>query len=324
MEQKRSFSLFGPLLLIAAGVIWLLVKAGTIPSGNLWALTHIWPVLLIAAGAGMMLKPFWKYAAMVLDVLVISGLVLAIVFAPKLGLNNPSSMFTFTKHGDLFIGPGISGSGKVITETRKIGGVDAINVEYPAKVVITQGKVESLKIEAEDNLQPDIKTQVKNGTLEIFYEQTKDKHVNPTKPIVINITVKDLAEVDFSSAGELSIDGLKTENLDVSLNGAGNLELNNVDIKKLSVNLSGAGSMSASGMADELDVNISGFGDFKGAELRDQNANVNISGAGSATVWVDDKLDANISGAGSVNYYGTDKATKQISGVGSVNYQGSK
>ena len=48
MEQKRSFSLFGPLLLIAAGVIWLLVKAGTIPSGNLWTLTHIWPILLIA------------------------------------------------------------------------------------------------------------------------------------------------------------------------------------------------------------------------------------------------------------------------------------
>ena len=40
MEQKRS--LFGPLLLIAAGVVWLLVKSGTVPAGILWALTHIW------------------------------------------------------------------------------------------------------------------------------------------------------------------------------------------------------------------------------------------------------------------------------------------
>ena len=50
MQQKRS--LFGPLLLIAAGVIWLLIRAGTIPSSNLWALTYIWPFLLIAAGIG--------------------------------------------------------------------------------------------------------------------------------------------------------------------------------------------------------------------------------------------------------------------------------
>jgi hypothetical protein len=69
MEQKRS--LFGPLLLIAAGVVWLLVKAGTIPSANLWALTHIWPYLLIAAGLGIMLRSYWKYTSIVLDVLII-------------------------------------------------------------------------------------------------------------------------------------------------------------------------------------------------------------------------------------------------------------
>jgi hypothetical protein len=324
MEQKRSLSLFGPLLLIAAGVIWLLVKAGTIPSGNLWALTHIWPVLLIGAGVGMILKAYWRYTAIVLDMIIIGGLVLAIIFAPKLGWNNPSPMFTFTEHGDLFIGPGIAGSGHVITETRKISGINAINVEYPAKVVITQGNTESLKVESEDNLMPDLKTQVKNGTLEIFYKQTKDRHVNPTKPIVITIVVKDLTRADFSSAGELKVDGLKTDGLDVDLNGAGNLELNDINVKKLSVNLSGAGSMTASGIADELDVNISGFGDFKGANLHGKTANTNISGAGSATVWVDEKLNAEISGAGSVNYYGAAQVDKQINGVGSVSQKGNK
>jgi hypothetical protein len=323
MEQKKSFSLFGPLLLITAGVVWLLVKAGAIPSGNLWALTHIWPYLLIAAGAGMMLRAFWKYASILVDILIIGGMVLAIVYAPKLGWDNPS-MFSFSEHGDLFVGPGVRGSGNVITETREVNGFNAINLEYPAKVIITQGKVESVKIKAEDNLLPDLKTQVKNGTLEIFYKKASDTHVNPTKPIVITITVKDLADVEFSSAGELTIDGLKTDSLDVSLNGAGNLELNNIDIKKLSVDLSGAGSMTASGAADDLDVNISGFGDFKGADLHVKTANVNISGAGSATVWVDDELDAEISGAGSINYYGSAKVTKQINGVGSVNHQGDK
>jgi hypothetical protein len=324
MEQKKSFSLFGPLLLIAAGVIWLLVKAGTIPSGNLWALTHIWPFLLIAAGAGMILRSFWKYASIPLDVIIIGGLVLAIVYAPKLGWDNPS-MFSFTeKNGDWFIGPSVRGSGNVISETRDASGFNAINLEYPAEVLITQGKVESVKIEAEDNLLPGLKTQVKNGALEIFYKKSSDQFVNPTKPVVITIVVKDLANVDFSSAGKLTINGLKTENLDVSLNGAGNLELNDINIKKLSVDLSGAGSMSASGTAGDLGVNINGFGDFKGADLHGKTANVNISGAGGATVWVDDALDANISGAGSIDYYGSAKVSKQISGVGGVKYKGNK
>jgi hypothetical protein len=323
MEQKKTFSLFGPLLLIAAGVIWLLISAGTIPSSNLWALTHIWPFLLIAAGVGLILKSFWKYSSVVVDVLIIAGLVLAIVYAPQLGWNSPT-MITFSGNGEPFFGPGVSGSGNVVSETRKVSGFDAVSVEYPAQVSIKQGNTESFKIEAEDNLLPSLKTEVKDGTLKIFYKKTGDKHVNPTKPVVITITVKDLKEVDFSSAGELTVDGLKTDNLDVSLSGAGNLELNDINIKELSVDLSGAGSVTASGTTDALDVNISGFGDFKGADLHNKTAKVNISGAGSATVWVDNQLDANISGAGSVKYYGSPDVTKEVSGVGGVNHQGDK
>ena len=100
----------------------------------------------------------------------------------------------------------MSGSGTVVSETRKVSGFDAVSVEYPTQVLIKQGNTELIKIEAEDNLLPNLKTEVKNGTLEIFYKKTGDKHVNPTKPVVITITIKDLTEVDFSSAGELKIE----------------------------------------------------------------------------------------------------------------------
>jgi hypothetical protein len=240
-----------------------------------------------------------------------------------LGWNSPT-MFSFSENGEPFFGPGVSGSGNVVTESRKVSGFDSISVEYPAQVSVKQGNAESLKISAEDNLLPNLKTEVKNGTLEIFYKKTDDKHVNPTKPVVIAIVVKDLSEVDFSSAGELTLDGLKTDNLDVSLSGAGSLDLNEIDVKKLSINLSGAGGTTASGTADDLDVNISGFGDFKGADLHSQTVSIHISGTGGATVWVDDQLDVNISGAGSVNYYGSPDVTKQVSGIGGVNHQGDK
>ena len=321
MVQKRS--LFGPLLLMAIGTVWLLVKSSSVPVANLWALTHIWPFLLIAAGIGLIVRPYWSYSSIVMDVLIVGGLVLSILYAPQLGWANPS-MISLIGDSDLYIGPGEPGSGKVITQTREAFNFHAIEVNYPAKVFVKQGNTESVKIEAEDNLMPNLRTEVKNGALEIFYKKTDDRHINPTKTVIITITVKDLDEVIFASAGELTINNLETNNLAVALNGAGNLQLKDINIKNLGVNLSGAGSMTASGTINALDLNISGFGDFKGADLHGKTAQVNISGAGSASVWMDDELDTNISGAGSVNYFGAPHVTKQINGLGSVSPSGDK
>jgi HD superfamily phosphodiesterase len=43
-------------------------------------------------------------------------------------------------------------------------------VDYPAQVFITQGNSVSVKVEAEDNLQPGLQTQVRGNTLQIFYK----------------------------------------------------------------------------------------------------------------------------------------------------------
>jgi hypothetical protein len=115
MEQQPR-SLFGPLLLIGAGALWLLVSAGTVPSANLWALTHVWPYLLIAAGVGLVLRSYWKYTSLVLDVLIIGGLFLSILYAPQLGWDNPSLTGVINiGDNDFDFGPAKPGSGNIIT-----------------------------------------------------------------------------------------------------------------------------------------------------------------------------------------------------------------
>ena len=323
MSHPRS--LFWPLLLIAAGAIWLLTQSGSIPSANLWALTHIWPYFLIAAGIGLILRPYWRYSSILMDILIIGGAVFAILYAPKLGWDNPSMTgFYFNDHSSAYFGPGTPGSGNVVTEPREVSDFNTIELDYPAQVTVTQGKSESVKIEAEDNVLPGLQTRVRGNTLEIFYQISDGKHVNPTKAVIINVVVKDLKEVNFSSAGELIINGLDTDNLDISLSGAGNLKVNELTAKKFSVDLSGAGSMAASGEADDFRLNISGFGSFNGKDLHTLTAKIDMSGAGSATVWVEDDLNASVSGVGSVNYYGSPNVTKQVSGVGSISKSGDK
>ena len=321
MSKPRS--LFGPLLLIAIGAIWLLTKAGNVPSANLWALTHIWPYVLIAAGLGLILRAYWKYASYLTDVVIVGGVVLSIFFAPSLGWDNPSvTSFVFDEHG--YVGPREPGSGNVISEIRDVEDFHAIEVDYPAQVFVTQGSATSVEVEADDNFLPGLQTRVRNGTLEVFYKTDGKEWVNPSKIVKITIVVKQLDDVSFGSAGDLKLEGVEVDKLRVSVSGAGNLDLQDIDVKELSVNLSGAGNVYASGDADEFELEISGFGNFNGKDLHTKTAKVDMSGAGSATVWVDDELDANISGAGSVNYYGSPDVSKNVSGVGSVSRSGDK
>ena len=321
MEHRKS--IFGPLLLIAAGGIWLLVQSGNIPASNLWALSHIWPYFLIAAGISIILRSYWKYISIVTDIIIVGGAVLAILYAPQLKWDNPI-MISMINNGEFYFGPGERGSGNVVSSTREVSDFHAVKIDYPAQVFISQGKTESVKIEAEDNLLPGLKTEVSNGQLHIYYRSQEGKHVNPTRPVKITIVVKDLKDVELDSAGELTITGLNADDLNVSVSGAGNLKVNDLVAKNFSVNLSGAGDMTATGEADDFNLTISGFGSFNGKDLHNKNAQVNLSGAGSATVWVDDELNAQVSGVGSVNYYGSPSVTKQVSGVGGVSKSGDK
>ena len=319
MERRISF--FGPLALIAAGVIWLLIEMGAVPASNLWALAYLWPFLLIAAGLGLILRPYWKYAGLMIDLLLIGGAFLAVFFAPRLGwVQVPDYAFG---SGMFFIGPSERGSGNVITESRGVRDFTGIRISYPAQVVIRQGATESLSIEAEDNVAADISTQVTNGVLLIDNVRHR-LHVRPTKPVKITVVVKDLTDLYFESAGGVRVEGLKTDNLKAVLNGAGTLTCDKVQLKSLDCSLDGAGSINASGAADTIKVNVNGVGSFDGADLHSHTGTVSVDGAGSATVWVDTDLTAEINGLGSINYYGDARLTQRINGLGNIKSMGKK
>ena len=319
--MKENRSIFWPLTLIAAGVLWLMISMGTIPASNLWALTYIWPFGLIALGVGLILRTLWRPLGMLVSALVVIGAVAAVFFAPQLGWADAPTWGNWGSNNG-FSG-GVPGSGKIKTETRNVSGFDGISIEYPAEIVIRQGAAEAISIEAEDNLLPQLTTEVRSGTLYIENkEKSYSKRVDPGETVKIIITVKTLKEIDFPSAGKLSVEGLEGEALRVSLGGAGEIILKGLKLKSLEARVSGAGSITASGSVTKADVTISGLGDFDGSGLTCQEGDVQISGMGSASLRVEVKLNATISGAGTINYYGSPAVSKTISGAGDVNQAG--
>ena len=318
----KSRSIFWPLVMIAAGVLWLLRGMGIIPTGNLWALTHLLPYLLMALGAGLILRAYQPYAGMLVSTLIVIGAVLVVAFAPQLGWAGPPGWgWGFGPDS----GGAIAGSGVIETQTRQVAEFSAVSIGYPAEVLIQQSASQSVAIEAEDNLLPQLHTDVRNGVLYIDNSEWDwSQRVHPTETVRINITVEELREVDFSSAVAGRIEDVYGDSLEINISGAGNMTLSNLNVAKFTIRLSGAGSVIADGRADDIELHISGLASFNGGKLHGQTAEVNISGAGEATLWLERQLSAVISGTGSVGYYGSPQVHEQISGAGDVKKLGDK
>ena len=315
-------SIFWPLVLIAAGILWLMVGADSLPATNLWALSHLFPYLLMMLGIGLILRPYWPYAGILVSILVVAGAVVAVVFAPQLGwAGQPGWNLNI---GD-DVGGAINGSGVLKTEIRPLEGFTSVIIRYPGEVVIQQGDSHKVTLTADDNLLPQLNTQVRNGIL--YIENTEsdwDKRVKPSKSVTLTIETIELHEVDFSSAGSLVIEQLRDDELKLMMSGAGNATLQDLEINSLIGHLSGAGNITASGLVDTVDLRISGFGTYDGSELKSRTADIHISGAGQAIVWVEEQLNAEISGAGKVDFFGDPRVNQHINGAGAVTRIGDK
>lgn len=85
-EKPRDRSLFGPIVLIGAGVIWLLVNYNVIQGFEWWQLLRLWPLFLIAAGLELLLGRNRPVVSALVGLLTVGAAVALLYFAPQLGL----------------------------------------------------------------------------------------------------------------------------------------------------------------------------------------------------------------------------------------------
>jgi hypothetical protein len=321
----KTRSLFWPFVMVATGVIWILVNLGVVPSDNLWALYYGFPYLLLALGVGLILRSRWQIAGMIVSALVVVAMTLAIVFAAPLGWNTPANWnLVWTNYSFNGLGA-VPGSGVAQTETRELPDFTAVSVDYPVDIVIQQGDTQSVTVEADDNLLPQLRTRVSGGVLYVENsESIHSKRVNPTMTVRINITVKELREVNFPMVGNVRIENFQTDSLKITVDGAGKLILDHVTVGSLDISLDGAGDIEADGTADSITVEIGGVGNYQGANMSASNADVTITGAGNATIWAVEELTVNIDGVGSVSYYGSPQVHESVDGLGTVRRLGDK
>jgi hypothetical protein len=215
---------------------------------------------------------------------------------------------------------GVQGSGNVKSESRDVHDFDRVELAGVGTLNITQGTAEALTIQAEDNLLPKIESVVRGGTLTLA--PVSGTNIRPTKPIVYDLTVKQLHGIGDAGSGDVRASGLATDQLVLSLSGSGSMNTSRVSAGTLTVQLSGSGGVTVSGQTSRQMVTISGSGTYTAGDLTSQQAVVGVSGSGSSAVNVSDSLTAIVSGSGDVTYKGTPRVQQHITGSGSVTKSG--
>jgi len=322
-DGKRE-DLFWPVLMIGVGVIASLAYLGWIPQANLGMVLSLWPLLLIVLGVGVLLRGRSPLIGAIMGVLVVAIIFFVAFAGGQLGMK--AMPFLPFDIGDIQIGSSsgqtITGSGNVVTENRPVSGISRVSMEISGDVQIQQGATESLTVSAEDNLLPYLVTDVRGGELVIRWKSMTN--IQSHHPVLINLTVKNLAGVDFSSSGKVTVGPITTGDFNLNLSSSGDVEIDQIQADKITANLSSSGGVAIKGSANSLNLDISSSGSFQAGDLQVKEADVTVSSSGDATLWVVQSLKVNISSSGNVSYYGNPSVRQNTSSSGRVIPMGAK
>lgn len=190
----------------------------------------------------------------------------------------------------------IVGSGRIVSEARSPGTYSGIQLLGVGKVYVTQDSVESLRIEADDNIVGLVETSVSGGDLTI---QLRDgSYSNIT--LRIYATLKRPGLLSCSGAGEIRTTGA-------------------LRVDSLTCRLTGAGVISVSGTTTNQTIEITGAGSVLNFDLVSSRCSASISGSGVIETTATESLQAAIAGTGTITYGGNPTAVHTlITGVGTI------
>lgn len=198
----------------------------------------------------------------------------------------------------------IEGNGKLVTKEIAITSFDALKASGVYELKLSQGDKETVKIEADENLQELFQVHNEGNKLIIDMKKREHKNLKSKDKMRVYVTFKKLKEMELSTVGnvaseeQLAFDDLSMENKSV-----GNVDLkltaNKIDLKNKSV-----GNVKLSGKAQDAVVKNAGVGSLEAGSFIVQTMNIENTGIGSAEVNAEKDLKVKDSFLGKVHNKG--------------------
>jgi hypothetical protein len=178
----------------------------------------------------------------------------------------------------------IEGNGKITTRDVTISSFDVLKASGVYELKLIQGNQETVKIEADENLQEYFSVKNEGNKLIIDMDKLKNINLKNKSKMKVYVTFKKLKELDLSTVGNVGSDNhLSFDDLDLNTHSVGNVDLK-LTANKLELDNQGVGNVKLSGKAEDAVIKNSGVGNLNAGAFVVQTMNIENTGVGSAEV----------------------------------------
>ena len=198
----------------------------------------------------------------------------------------------------------IEGNGKTVTRDVNISSFSTLQASGIYELKLSQGSKESVKIEADENLQEYFNVRNEGNKLVIDMEKLKNKNLKSKNKMRVYVTFKNLKELELKTVGNVSSEEqLSFDDLNLDTKSVGNIDLN-LTVKKLDLDNKSVGNVKLSGKADEAVIKNKSVGSLHAGNFVVQTMNIENDGVGNAEVNAQKDLKVRDSFLGKVNNKG--------------------
>lgn len=208
---------------------------------------------------------------------------------------------------------GIKGDRNVVTENRKITeDFTAIRTSTGLDVNITQENQNAVIVEADENLQNLIVTEIENGVLKIYSE----KNIWSAKSKKVHVSIKTLNSLKASSGSDVrTVKKIQSEEISIGASSGASVRMT-VVANSIATNTSSGATIRVSGSADNHAAKASSGSSIKAYDLISKNVIVNVSSGANIDIHASEKIEARASSGGDIDYKGTPKKVLRRSSSG--------
>lgn len=177
----------------------------------------------------------------------------------------------------------LEGSGQSSTEHRDIAGVRNISISSAGTLHISISDTESLTVSGDDNILEIMETTHIGDSL-LIEPSIPDVFINPKSPLIYDIQVKSLEDLNISGKMHVTVTGLYNQNFNLTSQGLLDIYLQ--------------------GQSDNMGLVQSGVSNLDAKDLTIDTLNIDLTGSADVAVSVTSAINGSLAGVSKLTYFG--------------------
>ena len=213
----------------------------------------------------------------------------------------------------------VNGNRNVVTEDRSTKeDFTKIKVSTGLELYISQGSKNKIIVEADENLQDLIITEVKDGVLKIYSE----KNIWRSKARKIYVTIEGLEAIAATSGSDVYTNTtLKVNDLNISATSGANINIS-VDANTVETNATSGSDIEISGVSNNHISKATSGASIDAYQLISKNVTAKVTSGADINVHASESIFAKATSGGDIDFKGSPKKVdKKTSSGGSVSAQ---